>query len=195
MTHQIVDYQLSVLKRAHDLEVGRAQEQFKWEKSEADRLEKEAKEYAELQEKAAKALVDANKASIEMHEQFKEDYINAKREYGDFLEDKLGSIVDAYTGALSYLNSVEQAAYLEQMALQETNNDTKIEIMEAELAVGKKTMGSEEYNSKFDAYIRELQRQEPEKTLDDLDETLEQILEQNKRLETAIGRSSYQSNF
>ncbi len=114
------------------MEVTQAQNQRKWEKSEAERLEKEAKEYADLQEKTIKAGIEANKASIELHEQFKEDYINAKKEYGSFLEDKLGSIIDAYTGALSPLNSMEQAAYLERMAAQETNNKTKIEIMEDE---------------------------------------------------------------
>jgi hypothetical protein len=46
---------------------------------------------------------------------------------------------------------------------------------------------------KFDSYINELQNAEPEKTTDDVVQSLEDLLESNMRIEDAIGNAAFQS--
>ena len=117
----------------------------------------------------------------------------------EFYKGILSMIENAYTGSLSYLNSIEKADYLDQLATEKLANgddegylDTITSQLEYEKAI---STTREEYAAHFNEYINELQTAEPEKDLDDVVETLEEILAQNKKLEEAIVRSSYQQNY
>jgi len=144
---------------------------------------------------AEKARISADKATKDMWEEWQKTMVNTAHEYGDFLVNKIDSIMEAYSGGMSYLSSDEKGSYLatlEGVIVQA--GESAVSIMEKKLESNKSTATTkEEYIPMFDAYIRVLQSQEPEKTLDDLEDTLEAILEQNKRLELVMNRTSYQS--
>jgi hypothetical protein len=109
----------------------------------------------------------------------------------------LKRIQDAYLGSLSYFNSLEKASYLESqdMNLLEAGDtqgyfDTLYKQLEYEK---KMSTTKEQYALDFDTYVSELKNAEYEpKTTDDVVKTLEELIEQNKRIEDAIEMSSFQ---
>ena len=116
-----------------------------------------------------------------------------------FYKDIEGKITSAYTGTLSYLNMVEKADFMAQIAQQQFEaGDTQgyFDSLGKQLEYEKKmALTKEEYALQFDSYISELQNAEPEKTTDDVVQSLEDLLEQNRRIEDAIANSSFQKTF
>jgi uncharacterized protein len=114
-----------------------------------------------------------------------------------FYKDVEGKIVSAYTGTLSYLNMVEKADFMAKIAeMQFGTGDTQgyFNSLGKQLEYEKKmALTKEEYALKFDSYINELQNAEPEKTTDDVVQSLEDLLEQNRRIEDAIANAAYQA--
>ena len=113
-----------------------------------------------------------------------------------FHTDVLQKITDAYLGGLSYLNSMEKAKYAESAAmraLEAGDTQSYFDNLYSQLENEKKISTSrEDYMLNFEKYITELQNAEAPATLEDLEETLESILEQNAKIEEAIRMGSYQ---
>jgi hypothetical protein len=140
-----------------------------------------------------------------------EDDLNKKKEIADkelqlksdelaFHKDILARIESAYTGSLNYMNSIERGSALSAIAINKLNSgDTQgyFNTLYKELEYEKKTATTrEQYAVEFDKYIAELKGAEFEpKTTDDVVETLEELIEQNKRIEDAIANGSYQAPF
>jgi hypothetical protein len=122
----------------------------------------------------------------------------AQKEY-DFHKGILDKIESAYTGSLSYLNSLEKASFLGALAQNKfANGDTQgyFDTLYAQLDVEKKmSTTKEDYALKFDEYINALQGADQEKTTEDVVERLDDILEQNIRIEDAINRGAFQAPF
>jgi len=114
-----------------------------------------------------------------------------------FYKDIESKIKSAYTGTLSYLNFVEKADFMGRMAQSQFEaGDTQgyFDSLGKQLEYEKKmALTKEEYALKFDSYISELQSAEPEKTTDDIVESIESLIVQNIRIEDAIANSSYQT--
>jgi len=113
----------------------------------------------------------------------------------DFYDDILNRIDDAYLGSLSYLTTVEKADYAEESAaryLDLGDTTSYLDALAEQLAFEKETTTTkEEYIPLFDRYITELQAQEPESTLDDVVDELQEIQAAVADLEDAVARASY----
>jgi len=115
-----------------------------------------------------------------------------------FHKDILGRIESAYTGSASYLNSVQQASLLGGIAaakLESGDTQGYFDTLYAQLGQEKVNSSTiEDYAVNFDSYISTLQNAEYEPaTTADVVAGLETILEQNKRIESAIEGASYQA--
>jgi len=113
-----------------------------------------------------------------------------------FHEGTLDKIIDLYTESSSYLNSIEKADYLGAVSSNLLDiGDTQgyLDTLAEQLAFEKATATTkEDYIPIFENYISQLQNAEPEE--DPVVKTLEDILEQNARIEEAIANSSYQAS-
>ena len=115
-----------------------------------------------------------------------------------FNEDILNRIVSAYSGSLNYMNSLERSAALAGLAQNQFDAgntqgyfDTLYQQLEADKAVA---TTREQYALSFDKYIAELQGADfEEKTTEDVIITLEELIEQNKRIEQVIVQAAYQA--
>ncbi len=116
-----------------------------------------------------------------------------------FHEGILSQIENAYSGTLSYLNSIEKEEYLGRLAqsqLSTGNTQSYFDTLYKQLEYGKKmSVTREDYIPKFERYIAELSKAEPETTLDDVVESNENIAEEILSLRTAISRASFQGAF
>ncbi len=146
-------------------------------------------------------VAEAQKSYNDILTKTAEETANTARELADkelsFHLDILNQIEDAYTGTLSYLNSMEKAEYLDRTAQLKLNSgdsqgyfDTLYKQLEYEKAT---STTKESYIPKFERYIAELSKAEPEE--DPVVEKLDDILEQNVKIEEAISRASYQGSF
>ncbi len=113
-----------------------------------------------------------------------------------FHKEILSQIESAYSGAANYMNSIEKANALANIAQQKLGaGDTQgyFDTLYSQLAEEKKTATTrEEYAVKFDRYIGELQGAEQPKTTDDVVDSLEELIAQNEKIEEAIARAAYQ---
>ncbi len=122
------------------------------------------------------------------------------KEYFDYIDksesDYLSRLEDAYTGNLSYLNSIEKAKVLGVFAQKKLENgDTQgyFDSLYKQLEYEKKMSTTrEEYAWKFDEYIRKVGEEGQPKTLNDVVSAIDELLEQDKKIEDAIIRSSLQ---
>ncbi len=141
-------------------------------------------------------IQEEKRLAEEKQKLLEEELAQAQSNY-DFYKSIYDKIVNAYTGSLSYLNSVEQANYLDRMAQNQFDSgDTQgyIDTLYAQLEAEKKiSLTREDYADKFETYIDELKAQEPEATTDDVVESLDQIYEKLDDLATAIEKASYQN--
>ncbi len=113
-----------------------------------------------------------------------------------FYEDIMKRIDSAYGGSLSYMNSIEKADYFERRAEVDINSgdskayfDSLSKQLEYEKAM---SITKEEYIPLFDEYIKNLKDAEPEKTTDDVVDSLEDINKKIDELKDTIEASSYQ---
>ncbi|MCD6432684.1 MAG: hypothetical protein J7L21_01450 [Sulfurimonas sp.] len=113
-----------------------------------------------------------------------------------FYEGILSRIESAYSGSLSYFNSLEKIAYLGELAVTKFGaGDTQgyFNTLYSQLEHEKKMSATrEDYTLSFESYILELKNAEPEATLDDV---VDEIKESNIKLDNltdAIAESSYQ---
>ncbi len=113
-----------------------------------------------------------------------------------FYEDILSRIDDAYLGSLSYFNTMQKAEYAgEQAAEAFGSGDTQsyIDHLGQQLEFERKmSVTKEDYAEKFDAYIEELQKTEPEATTDDVVDELESLNQKIDTLTDAIEKASFQ---
>ena len=139
--------------------------------------------------------------AIDDAKQAAEDKLNAQKEAMQnelaFHEDILNRIENAYTGTLNYMNSLEKASVLGELAnVKLASGDTQgyFDTLYKQLEYEKNVSTTrEEYAQKFDRYIAELQGADYEpKTLDDVVDSLDELIEQNKKIEDAIATASYQ---
>ncbi len=152
--------------------------------AEAEKLADEAAEAKDKAAAAAKDILDAR--------------IAAAQDEVAFHEGILAQLSTAYTGALNYMNSLELSNTLGNMALDQLaagDSQGYFDTLYKQLAEDKKmAITREDYAAKFDSYTSELRGAEYKpKTIDDAVDTLEQILEQNRKLEAAIAKGAYQA--
>jgi len=173
---------------------------------ELDRLEEERvykiEKYLELQKDAEKqALADAQDILDEKQRLSDETMrlqVDEAKNVLAFHEDILNRIEKAYSGSLSYLNSIEKADYLDRFAQQQLstgNTQGYFDALYKQLEYEKKISTSrEEYAIKLDTYIAKLKDAEyQEKTIGDVVISLENIREQIVSIEGTIENASYQS--
>jgi len=102
----------------------------------------------------------------------------------------------AWTGQLSYLNSIEKANKAAKQAelLFETGDTSGyFKKLGEQLTYEKKmSVTKEEYAPLFDKYIKDLEDSKPEKTTDDVVDKLEDIKDKIEKLEDAIEKASLQ---
>ena len=139
-------------------------------------------------------------ASIRRQQQ--DDYnslVKEKQNESNFYKDILKRIESAYSGSLSYLNSLEKADYFGALAQDKFDSgDTKgyFDALYKQLENEKKmSVTKEEYAVKFDKYINELKDAEPEATTDDVVDKLDSLIQETIKLQNAISRGSYQKAF
>ncbi len=115
----------------------------------------------------------------------------------DFHKDIVGRIENVYTGSLSYFNDLEKSAYLGSYALDKLaagDSQGYFDALYKQLGYDMNMSTTrEDYAQKVDAYVDILQTAEKPKTVTDAVVILEQILVQDKRLEAAIAKGSYQA--
>jgi len=165
-----------------------------------DAIKAEEKRRKEAEDEAKRRMAEEEKRKQDMIAQDKEVYDRrmalAKAEY-DFNMDILDRIESAYTGQLSYLNSVEKIAYLESLAMTKSDMGDEggyLNTLMTQLEYEKKiSLNREEYAAKFDNYINNLQGAEAEKTTTDVVISIEELIEQTRRVEDAINRGSFQA--
>ena len=188
-----------------------------------DVVRKETGLYDVSYENFLRKFTEASNASDFSEDQFEDwsEISSALQNYNDALEEKLQleqeklqleldalneelafyknikQLIDtAYTGALSYLNTMEKAEYAGQQALVSLEGgDTQgyIAGLSKQLDYEKKMSTSREnYLLLFEDYTNELRQQEPEKTLDDVVDSIEATNEKLDDLHDAISKSSYQ---
>ena len=160
-----------------------------------------AERAGELTEKGLAAWQELGDALIRSENAAKaySDYQNETMvEILDFNKNILNSIKTAYEGTLSYFNSIEKASYLDKVAKQylatgdtQSYFDTLYKQLEYEKKMSKT---KEEYAMKFDSYVSELQNVDYiPKTTNDVVNKLEDLIDQNKRIEDAIAGAAYQA--
>ena len=160
-----------------------------------DYIEKKEQELADLKEEQAEE-------ELERQKELAEKIAEAKRKMAEdelaFHQDILRRIEEAYSGTLNYMNSAEKAAALAGLAQVKFNaGDTQgyFDTLYSQLESEKRISATrEEYAVKFNSYTSSLQNAEFEpKTTDDVVDSLEEILEQNRRIEDAIEHASFQA--
>ena len=114
-----------------------------------------------------------------------------------FYENILKRVTDAWTGALSYLTNSEKSLYLGNLAnsqLSQGNTAGYLDSLSNKLKYDMKmAVTKEDYIPKFNAYLEKLSEQVPQKTTDDVVETLQDILDAIMGTQTAITVASYQT--
>lgn len=153
-----------------------------------------------LQDQADERARIAQEEADELAQIVKEKYdleVSAATSLLSFNEDILKRIETAYSGSINYMNSREKASALgsianAQFAAGDTSSyfDTLFKQLEYEKKI---STTREEYAVQFNRGIAELQNAEPDTTLDDVNQTLSDILEQNARIEDAIATASFQA--
>ena len=121
-------------------------------------------------------------------------------EYFKFIDKKnsdyLSRIQEAYTGELSYLNSLQKAKVLDIIAakkLEKGDTQGYFDTLYKQLEYEKKmSVTKEDYAWKFDEYIRTVGEEKTPKTLTDVVAAIDELLEQEKRIEDVIIRLSLQ---
>ena len=112
-----------------------------------------------------------------------------------FYQNILKDIDNAYTGSLSYLNSMEKAAYAAEAAKRsfEAGDPTGyFDNLRKQLDNEKKmSTTKEDYQEVFDKYIDDLKDAEPEKTTDDVVDELKEMNLRIDDLQDAIERAKY----
>ena len=175
---------------------------------EAEAAYKEAMErIKKIREQAAKELLDFEMSLIKrnaeeitaVYKKKLDDELALAKASLTFHKSILSKIQDAYTGSLSYLNSLEKSAYLGNLAksqLEQGDTQSYFDSLYKQLEYDKKmSTTKEDYALKFEGYINKLRGAEEPTTLTDVNDTLGEILVQNKKLETAISKSSYQKAY
>ncbi len=170
------------------------------QKKEEERLAKIAKAKEEADDEAYRQYVDNINRIKAANDKLRQDQISTANSILEFNTYILGKIEDAYTGSLSYLDAMQKSKYLGDIAQEKiATGDTKgyFDSLSKQLEYEKQMAATkEDYAGQFDKYIYELQRAEPELSVDEKQlETLNDILAQSQRIEDAIANSSFQKEF
>ena len=141
-------------------------------------------------------MSSAIQAYADALEEVAQKQIDAVNVQIDFYSGILSDITSAYTGALSYFNSMEKADYYgrqAKIAIQGGDSTSYFSALSKQLEYEKKmSVTKEAYMPLFNEYIDELKLAEPEKTTDDVVESLDSLNKKLDEVKDAIEQSAYQ---
>ena len=151
---------------------------------------------------ALKSVEDATNAALEAEKEAADALLAVELEMltgqTAFYEDILKSITDAYTGSLSYLDSIQKIEYLDNLGdyqLESGDTASYLDTLLQQLGYDKAmTTTKEDYIPIFEKYIDALEDAEyvPEATTADVVEEIELTNEKLDGVMLAIEKASYQ---
>ncbi len=148
-----------------------------------------AKTYAELLK-----LSDAYNSFADMQEKLRKEQLDKEKErlqkLLDWNKQILSKLEDFWDGSLSYLNSTEKAAKLQEIAnlkIQQGDVVGYLETQQKALEFEKKIARTrEEYALKADRYVYDLQKAKPDTTLKDVVKSIEELKAENAKIREEI---------